>query len=113
MPILVYQILHLVSVLLLVATTFSAFANTDPRVRKKTLMISGILSLLVLVGGMGLLAKNNLGWPGWVLVKLVCWLVLSALAGFAYRKPASVGALRALAVALLAIAVYMVYARPF
>lgn len=111
----VYQLLHLISVMLLVGTTFAAFANPDPAHRKSTLMWSGILSFLVLLGGFGLKAKvgYDLGWPGWLIVKIVCWLVLSALAGIAFRKPANVGALRMIAILTIAGAVAMVYLRPF
>ena len=111
----VYQLVHLISVMLLVGTTFAAFANPDPDKRKSTLMGSGILSFLVLLGGFGLKAKvpYDIGWPGWLIVKLGCWLVLSGLAGIAFRKPGSAGGLRVIAILVIAAAVSMVYLRPF
>ena len=76
-------------------------------------MATGILSLLMLVAGFGLLSKLALGFPGWVIVKLVCWLGLAALSGVAYRSPEKAGALSGIAIALVAVALYMVYFRPF
>ena len=91
MPATFYSILHVASALLLVGVTFGAFAAPTPERRKATLMWSGILSLLMLTGGFGLLARVVHGWPVWVLIKMVCWLGLSAVAGMAFRKPESVG----------------------
>lgn len=112
----VYQLMHLISVMLLIGTTFAAFAKPDPAVRRKCLMVSGILSVLVLVGGMGLLAVTKLaseGMPGWIVVKMVCWLVISALAGIVFRKPKAVVTLRVVTILAIVTAVAMVYLRPF
>jgi hypothetical protein len=107
-----YHILHVISVLVLTGFTFYAFA-APPETRKRVMMITGIASLLALVGGFGLLAKLKFGWPGWVLVKVVCWLALSALAGFGYRKRESAGALMMVATLAVIVAVVMVYLKPF
>jgi hypothetical protein len=110
---LLYSVLHVLSGFLLVALTFQAFAAPRPETRKRVLALSGIAALVMLVAGFGLVAKLNLGFPGWVIVKLLCWLVLAGLAGTAYRRPGSTGALAWLATGLVAIALYMVYLRPF
>ena len=51
--------------------------------------------------------------PGWLIVKLACWLGLSALAGFGYRRRGAAGTLMIVAVLLAFIAVVMVYTKPF
>ena len=107
-----YYILHVCSVLVLTAYTFYAFA-APLETRKRVLMISGIASLLALVGGFGLQAKLGYGFPGWIIVKLVCWLGISALAGVGYRRRGAVGTLALVAIALLIVAVVMVYLKPF
>jgi len=107
-----YYILHLSSVLVLTGYTFYAFAAA-PETRKRVMMITGIASLVALVAGFGLRSKLGYGFPGWLIVKLVCWLGLSALAGFGYRRRGSVGVLSVIAIALVIIAVVMVYAKPF
>ena len=107
-----YYILHVSSVLVLTAYTFYAFA-APLETRKRVMMITGIASLLALVGGFGLQAKLGYGFPGWIIVKLVCWLGISALAGVGYRRRGAVGTLALVAIALLIIAVVMVYLKPF
>ena len=108
----IYYILHVTSVLVLTGYTFYAFAAA-PETRKRVMMVTGIASLLALIGGFGLLAKLQYGFPGWIIVKIVCWLGLSALAGFGYRRRGAAGALAAVALLLAFIAVVMVYIRPF
>jgi len=107
-----YHVLHLVALFVLTGATFQAFA-APPETRKRVLMIGGIASLLALVGGFGLQAKLNVGWPGWLWVKLACWLGLSALAGIGYRRRDAAGTLAAITIALVFVAVLMVYRRPF
>ncbi len=107
-----YHILHVISVLLLTGLTFYAFAAA-PETRKRVLMFSGIASLIALVAGFGLQSKLQVGFPGWLFVKLGCWLGLSALAGLGYRKREAAGTLIVVTIALVVIAVVMVYLKPF
>jgi hypothetical protein len=107
-----YYILHVTSVLILTGYTFQAFAAA-PETRKRVMMITGITSLLALAGGFGLQAKLGYGFPGWLIVKLVCWFGLSALAGFGYRRRGAAGVLAVLALLFAFIAVVMVYTKPF
>jgi len=109
----IYHIIHLVSLFVLFGYTFYAFA-APAETRKKTLMITGIASLLVLVSGFGLISKlygNH--FYGWMIVKLVCWLGLSAFSGLGYRRRGAAGAFAIAAVALAFVAVVMVYIKPF
>ena len=108
----VYHIIHVISVLVLTGYTFYAFA-APPGTRKQVMMITGIASLLVLVGGFGLQIKLAVGWPGWLAVKILCWLGLSALAGIGYRRRGAVGTLATIDVGLVAVAVVLVYTKPF
>ena len=108
----VLHILHVLSVIVLIATTFYACAGA-PETRKKVLMWSGIASLLVLLTGIRL-------WQGvyhfsgkWAVVKLVCWLGLSAFAGVAYRKRQKAGLWIGLSLVLTILALAMVYLKPF
>jgi len=109
-----YHILHLLSLIVLTAHTFMAFANPAPENRKKTMMITGIAALLMFISGYGMLHLLAIPFStGWVLVKFVCWLGLSALAGMAYRKSHLRGALSVVALALITVALFMVYLKPF
>ena len=109
----IYHVIHVASAILLVAFTFKAFAAPSPEKRKGIMMATGVLTLLLFVAGFGLLAKLELGFDGWVIVKVVCALVIAALSGIAFRKPNAGGALTALAVILVGVALYMVYFKPF
>lgn len=109
----VLHLLHVVGLLVLTAYTFFAFAGPQ-ETRKRVLMITGIATLLVLLTGIrmwqGLFSFQLLGW---VIVKLVCWLGLSALTGMAYRKRDKANVLMTVALVLVVVAVTMVYLKPF
>jgi len=108
-----YHILHLLSLIVLTAHTFMAFANPDPANKKRTMMITGIAALLMFISGFGMLTVQKIPFStGWVLVKLVCWFGLSGLAGIAYRKADLRGVLSVVALALITVALFMVYLRP-
>jgi hypothetical protein len=108
----VYSILHVISILVLTGYTFYAF-GAPPETKKRVMIITGFASLLALIAGFGLQAKLSVGWPGWLIVKILCWVGLSALAGFGYRRRGAAGTLAVVALVLAAIAVIMVYTKPF
>lgn len=105
-----YSLLHVFALFVLSAHTFMAFANPAPENRKRTMLITGIASLLVVGSAGGLMARLGYSWgSGWVIVKLVCWLGLSGLAGIAYRRPHQRGVLALIALVLTLTALVMVY----
>lgn len=110
----VYQVLHVISVILLFAVTFSGFAAPQPHRRRRIMAASGILALVVLVTGFGLISTVYANhFAGWMFVKMAAWLVVAALAGAAFRQPAR-ARLFVLVTALTAfVAVLMVYLKPF
>ncbi len=108
-----FHLLHLASVILLSGVTFAAFAAPQQDKRRPYLMMSGILSLLVFLSGFGEMGMREMGFPGWAIVKVVCWLVLTGLTGMAFRMTAQIPMLRIVAVAVIAIAVWMVTYKPF
>jgi hypothetical protein len=104
-----YYILHVGALFVLAGYTFYAF-GAPPETRKRVMMITGIASLIAFVAGFGLISKLGHKFTNdWILVKLVCWLGLSALAGFGYRKRGAAGALSVIAIALIFVALVMVY----
>ena len=110
-----YSFIHVAAAFLLVGTTFFVFASPKlPENRRKVMIVSGLLSLVMLVGGFGLVAKvYDNAWHSFVIIKLVCWLGLSAMAGIAYRKPEQVRTLAFVTRVLVLIAVWAVYFKPF
>lgn len=110
-----YHILHLthvIGVIFLTAITFAAFAAPQQERRKKMLMWSGIASLVVFLAGFGLLGVMKLGFPIWAITKIVCWLILSALAGLAFRNPQKISTYVLLSIIVVTVAVFMVELRP-
>jgi hypothetical protein len=89
-----YKVLHLLGVFMVVASLGAAIiyrgAESQSQAHwRKTLSIGhGVGLVIALVAGFGLVAKLGVGFPGWVVVKVVIWLVLGGLIAFAKRKPA-------------------------
>ncbi|HWL14224.1 MAG TPA: hypothetical protein VNR00_01385 [Opitutus sp.] len=106
------HILHVLSVIVMGATVFYACAGA-PETRKKTLMWSGVASVVALLTGIRMWQALYEFSGGWAIVKLVCWLGLSAFVGLAYKRRAKAGLWITLTLLLSAIAVVMVYTRPF
>lgn len=107
----IYQFIHVASMVALTAFTFMAFANPDPKGRKRTMMITGILSTLMFIAGFGLISVLKTSFPAWIWIKLVCWLGLSGMAGMAYRKPESAKKFKLITLALIVVAIFTVYFR--
>lgn len=112
----VYKFLHIVFIIIVAAGLGVGYHGAQPKHLK---ILTGISSLLILVTGMGLLARIGVehgeGFPGWVMVKIVLWLAV-AISGplLAKRLSATVKpkAFWGLA-SLLFIAVYMAVNKPF
>jgi ABC-type transport system involved in cytochrome c biogenesis permease subunit len=107
-----YHVLHLSSIIVLLGYTFYAFA-APAETRKRVVMITGVAALLTLITGFAMLAKMHLGFPGWVVVKLVCWLGLAVMVSFAYRRRAQADLFMIITFILAITAVTMVFVRPF
>ena len=80
-----YLVLHLSAIFVLLGYTFYAFA-APVETKRRTMMVTGIAALVILVTGMGLMARQHLAFQGWLAVKIVCWLGLVAMGSFAYRR---------------------------
>lgn len=107
------HVIHVAAVLVMVAYTFFAFAGA-PETKKRVIMITGIASVLVLLTGIRMW-QGVFGFHafGWIIVKIVCWLGLSALTGMAYRKRDKANGLMVVVLALAITALAMVYVKPF
>lgn len=109
----VLHLLHVAALLILGGYTFYAFAAPQES-RKRVLMITGIATLVVLLTGIRMWqAMFTFTISGWIVIKLLCWLVISALSGMAYRRREQAGKLIGLTVVVLVVAVSMVYLKPF
>lgn len=106
------HIIHVFSVIGLGGTVFYACAGA-PETKKSVAMWSGILSLIVGLTGLRMWQGMYQFHGGWAVVKIVCWIGLSAFVGLAYRKREKSGLWIALTLILALIAVTMVYLKPF
>lgn len=119
-----YEILHIVGIAMLFlaiggVATHAANGGTKAGSQTRGLMSSvhGVGALLILVGGFGMLArigfKHGANFPGWLWVKLLVWLVLSAIVLLPYRKPALAKPFIFILPLLAGLAVYMALYKPF
>jgi hypothetical protein len=117
MKIMVYQVLHVASMLFLVAAVFAVFAGAPESKRRMLSTLIGVLTLLALVGGFGLASAlhglpNPVNWPMWMWGKVVCWLGLAAIGGMAWKRRAKPAPFVALVVVFVLVSLVLVYTRP-
>ena len=119
-----YEILHILGIALLFAAIGGVAVHaanggnkTNSGTRGMVSSIHGIGALLILVGGFGMLARigfqHGTNFPGWLWVKIIVWLVLSAVALLPYRKPALAKPFLIVLPLLAGVAVYMALYKPF
>jgi hypothetical protein len=105
----VYKLLHVLGIMLLffgfggvLIPNLSGFKLAG-KAKLIAFITHGLGMLLLLVAGFGLLAKLGLdGIPGWVIVKLIVWLLLGVGIALAKRKPTIISLLILLALAMVA-----------
>lgn len=122
MPYAVYKVMHLLGILMLFLAYGSVInhainggTKTTNIWRFSSAVTHGLGLLLTLVGGFGLLAKIGISWPwpGWVIVKVVIWLLLAVVVGLAARSAVLGKGLWWLLLLLGALAAYMAGVKPF
>ncbi len=117
----VYKIIHLLGVFLVLTAIggVSVYAanggDKDSNSLRRSLAIShGLGLVLVLIAGFGMLARIG-GSPasGWVLAKVVIWLLLGAATALPYRARSLGGVLITLVPLLAVLAGYLALNKPF
>lgn len=116
----VYKAIHLVGVMLTVASLAGVgihAANGGTRAasltRRLTTAMHGVGLLLVLVAGFGMLARLGASaGAGWVLLKLLIWLILGLTVLVPYRRPQFARALFVLVPLLAATAGIVAITKP-
>lgn len=115
-----YKVMHLIGMFTLFMAYGALLLNAlggkgkEGLASKKLVMIShGVGLLLILVGGFGLLARTKVGWPDWVMGKMIIWLFLGGLLALVLRKPALAKPLWFGVLSLGGIAAYLAVFKPF
>ena len=91
----VYRLLHYSSIFILIAS-ISAIFFTKGEQGKGAMIIMGVSSLFVLVGGMGLILRalglahgGDESWPIWIWAKIFIWGVISFIAPLLAKRLSS------------------------
>jgi hypothetical protein len=119
-----YEILHIVGIALMFVVVGGVAVHAANGGAKKTSETRGIVatmhglgSLLILIGGFGMLARmgfqHGANFPGWLWVKIIIWLILSAITLMPYRKPVLARPFLIVLPLLAGVAVYMALYKPF
>ena len=77
---LIYKIIHLAGVMGLFSALGAIIAGTCFSCKKSARILHGISLLLILISGFGMIAKLGYGYTqGWIICKIVIWLILGAM----------------------------------
>jgi hypothetical protein len=113
-----YKVLHVTGAIMLflslgAAIVRSGIAGSSEVFKKEVSIMHGIAMVLLLVAGFGALAKLGAGFGGWVIVKLLIWLLLGGSIAIINRKPAAGKTLWYGCLALGLLAIYLAVYKPF
>ena len=122
----VYRLIHFFGIFLLLTAlggaamrammgigAFERAGDADGRLRKLLGATHGFALLFILVGGFGMLARLDTGFPGWVWGKLAIWLVLGGLLALTNRLAGRARMLWFAIPVLAFAAAWLAYTKPF
>lgn len=112
---LIYKFIHLAGVMGLFTVIGTLIAARKDNWAKSTSMLHGISLLLVLLGGFGLVAKlyGNDFSQGWIIAKLIIWVLFGALLPLAKKQVLPSSTLITASLILGTIAAYLGIFKPF
>lgn len=119
-----YEVLHIIGIAMLFVAiggvsihAANGGSKATSETRKLVGSVHGLGALLILVGGFGMLARIGFqhggNFPGWLWVKLIVWVILSAVVLVPYRVPSLARPMALILPLLAGVAVYMALYKPF
>jgi len=117
----VYKNIHLLGIFMVLMALGGVIlhhilgGSRDHAWRKPIAITHGIGLFLVLLGGFGMLARFGMHWPwpGWVIVKIVIWVILGVLGAVVARQAALARPLWWVTIVLAGLAAYLAGNKPF
>ena len=113
-----YKVLHFAGLFLVfsaIGGQFACFMTTGSEktpARKFMGLIHGVGLLIALVAGFGLIARLGVGFPTWVILKLLIWITLGALPVLPAKRPELTKGTYGLLIALGIAAAYLARYKP-
>jgi hypothetical protein len=119
-----YNVAHILGIAALIAALggvalhgASGGTRAESGARRLIATLHGLGALLILVGGFGMLARLGVvqgsGFPGWVWLKIVIWVLLVGAAALPYRRPATAVPLLLIIPVLAGAAAWAAIYKPF
>ena len=116
-----FKVVHLLGVFIILMAMGglivlgTADEETRSRWRRLAVLTNGIGLLLAFIGGFGLLGILEISfmWPGWVVFKMLIWLILGGAISLALRVPRLSMPLWWGSILLAGIATYLANFKPF
>jgi hypothetical protein len=118
---LIYKNIHLLGVVMILVAMGGLIlqqiniSTREKPWRRPVAITHGIGMVLVLLGGFGMLARLGIHWPwpGWIIGKIVIWVIFGALLAVIGRMPALAKPLWWITIALGGLAAYLALNKPF
>jgi hypothetical protein len=113
-----YKIVHVIGAIILflglgAGISRRYLAGEATSLQKYGSISHGIGLLLLFVAGFGLLAKLKVGFPVWVFLKIVIWLLLGAIIVLFRKSAIATLALWLTIIVLGSLSVYLAIVKPF
>lgn len=100
-----YNILHMIGLIVFVLGLGGAIAAAKDQF-KPYAILHGVGLIVMVVAGFGMQAKGELGFPMWIIAKLVIWMILGGMLVMAKRDALPRPALWTVVIVLGAVAAF-------
>lgn len=87
----IFKVLHIIGAILLFTGIggLMGCGENRPHINKIVSIFNGLGLLILLIAGMGMQGMGHLGWPLWLILKLVIWVVMAVI--FTMTKKDKIG----------------------